>query len=542
MEASTNKATKVDVETVGDHDEFHTVGTVARNTDITLRSPLPDSVDSLTAIRFTGMPLDPEKAISDSEWTVVLSHVDAKLIPADGGEPTPIEFADVISDEPDPFHDPNGSLNEKSNHGFAAYTRIHYPRSAAFLLKEPLDVSEGSQIEFTIKHRVYMLSAFSLVTRRGHLAVSSDPEFQALLNDESLQAQRKELAELKSRRNKIESTTVPILAERESHLARPSHVFIRGLFLTKDKQVQPDTPQSFPPLSAGDQPPRLALARWLVSDENPLTARVAVNRVWAQLFGIGLVATEEDFGSSGEAPSHPQLLDDLALRFKDTHQWKFKPLIRELVLSRTYRQSSVVREDLMDVDPANRLFARGPRHRLDAETVRDQALAISGLLSDEMHGPPVHPPIPDGVWTPFAAWDKWNTAKVDDGDRYRRSLYTYTKRSIPFPMFAAFDAPSREFCTPRRLRSNTPVQALMTLNDQTFAECASAFAAHMRTLADEPSEQIRLGFVRATCREPSTDELNELVGLHQQLGELETGDPLSMVANVLLNLDEVLMK
>ncbi|WP_430451884.1 hypothetical protein [Rhodopirellula europaea] len=181
----------------------------ARNTDITLRSPLPDSVDSLTAIRFTGMPLDPEKAISDSEWGFVLSHVDAKLIPADGGEPTPIEFADVISDEPDPFHDPNGSLNEKSNHGFAAYTRIHYPRSAAFLLKEPLDVSEGSQIEFTIKHRVYMLSAFSLVTRRGHLAVSSDPEFQALLNDESLQAQRKELAELKSRRNKIESTTVP---------------------------------------------------------------------------------------------------------------------------------------------------------------------------------------------------------------------------------------------------------------------------------------------------------------------------------------------
>lgn len=542
LEASTNKATKVDVETVGDHDEFHTVGTVARNTDITLRSPLPDSVDSLTAIRFTGMPLDPEKAVSDSEWGFVLSHVDAKLIPADGGEPTPIEFADVISDEPDPFHDPNGSLNEKSNHGFAAYTRIHYPRSAAFLLKEPLDVSEGSQIEFTIKHRVYMLSAFSLVTRRGHLAVSSDPDFQGLLNDESLQAQRKELAELKSRRNKIESTTVPILAERESHLARPSHVFIRGLFLTKDKQVQPDTPQSFPPLSAGDQPPRLALARWLVSDENPLTARVAVNRVWAQLFGIGLVATEEDFGSSGEAPSHPELLDDLALRFKDTHQWKFKPLIRELVLSRTYRQSSVVREDLKDVDPANRFFARGPRHRLDAETVRDQALAISGLLSDEMHGPPVHPPIPDGVWTPFAAWDKWNTAKVDDGDRYRRSLYTYTKRSIPFPMFAAFDAPSREFCTPRRLRSNTPVQALMTLNDQTFAECASAFAAHMRTLADEPSEQIRLGFVRATCREPSADELDELVGLHQQLGELETGDPLSMVANVLLNLDEVLMK
>ncbi|WP_461508081.1 PSD1 and planctomycete cytochrome C domain-containing protein [Rhodopirellula baltica] len=542
LEASTNKATQVAVETVGDHDEYHTVGTVARNTDITLRSPLPKSVDSLTAIRFTGMPLDPEKAVADSEWGFVLSHVEAKLIPADGGEPTPIEFADVISDEPDPFHDPNGSLNEKSNHGFAAYTRIHYPRSAAFLLKEPLAVGEGSQIEFTIKHRIYLLSAFSLVTRRGHLAVSSDPEFQALLTDQSLQDQRKELAELKSRRDKIETTTVPILAERESHLARPSHVFIRGLFLTKDKQVQPDTPQSFPPLSAGDQPPRLALARWLVSDENPLTARVAVNRVWAQLFGIGLVATEEDFGSSGEAPSHPALLDELALRFKDTHQWKFKPLIRELVLSRTYRQSSVVRDDLMDVDPANRLLARGPRHRLDAETVRDQALAISGLLSDKMHGPPVHPPIPDGVWTPFASWDKWNTAKVDDGNRYRRSLYTYTKRSIPFPMFAAFDAPSREFCTPRRLRSNTPVQALMTLNDQTFAECANAFAAHMRTLSDEPSEQIRMGFVRATCREPSGGELDELVGLHQQLGQLNTGDPLAMVANVLLNLDEVLMK
>jgi hypothetical protein len=347
---------------------------------------------------------------------------------------------------------------------------------------------------------------------------------------------------LKKHRNDIPSTTIPVLAEREPHLARPSHVFIRGLFLTKDKQVQPDTPQSFPPLGQGDQPPRLALAHWLVSDENPLTARVAVNRVWAQLFGIGLVATEEDFGSSGEAPSHPQLLDELALRFKDTHQWKFKPLLRELVLSRTYRQSSVVREDLKDLDPANRMLARGPRHRLGAEMVRDQALAISGLLNDQVHGPPVHPPIPDGVWTPFASWDKWTTPGKEDGNRYRRSLYTYAKRSIPFPMFAAFDAPSREFCTPRRLRSNTPTQALMTLNDQTFAECANAFADQMRSWNDDPAEQIRLGFVRATCREPSEQELHELVALHRELSRLDTGDPLAMVANVLLNLDEVLMK
>ncbi|MCC9656399.1 PSD1 and planctomycete cytochrome C domain-containing protein [Rhodopirellula halodulae] len=542
LSASTNKATQVAVEDKTDHAEFHTVGTVARNTDITLESEFPEGMDQLTAVRFTGMPLDPEKAVSDSEWGFVLSHVEAKLVLPGEEEPKIIEFADVISDEPTPFYDPRKSLDGKSNQGFSAYTRIHYPRSAAFVLKESMPIPDGAKLQFTIKHRVYLLAAFSLVTRRGHLAVSDSEAFQELLANADLKEQRDQLADLKSRRGKINTTTVPVLAEREAHLARPSHVFIRGLFLTKDKEVTPGTPASMPELETEGSADRMALARWLVSDENPLTARVAVNRVWSQIFGIGLVATEEDFGSSGEAPSHPQLLDHLAVRFQNTHQWKFKPLIREILLSRTYRQSSVVTEELKTEDPANRWLARGPRHRLDAETVRDQALAISGLLSDTMHGPPVHPPIPDGVWTPFAGWDKWNTPKTDDGNRYRRSIYTYTKRSIPFPMFAAFDAPSREFCTPRRLRSNTPIQALMTLNDQTFAECAAAFAERMRDESEAVSDQIRSGFERATCREPSAEELTELVQLHQQIEELKTGDPLAMVANVLLNLDEVLTK
>ncbi len=405
-----------------------------------------------------------------------------------------------------------------------------------------MDIPDGARLQVKLKHRKFILAAFALIARRGHLAVSGDDRFTELLVDERLSDQRMQLAALEKERAKIESTSVPVLRERPDHLSRPSHVFVRGLFLTKDKQVTPGTPGSLPPLPDDLPPNRLALAKWLVSPENPLTARVAVNRTWSRLFGIGLVATEEDFGSSGEPPSHPELLDFLALRFQNQYDWSSKRLLREIVLSRTYRQSAKLRPELLERDPQNRLLARGPRHRLPAEIVRDQSLAFAGLLSDKQLGPPVHPPIPDGVWKPFSASDKWNTPKEGDSERYRRSIYTYTKRSIPYPMFAAFDAPSREFCTPRRLRSNTPLQALMTLNDETFRDCADGLATRMQSISENPREQIEYGFRLVTCRVPQDSEIDELLKLKHSINGDDKGHGLIAVAAVLLNLDEVLTK
>jgi hypothetical protein len=294
-----------------------------------------------------------------------------------------------------------------------------------------------------------------------------------------------------------------------------------------------------------------------VSPENPLTARVAVNRMWSRLFGVGLVATEEDFGSSGEPPSHPALLDYLALRFQNEQGWSMKQALREMVLSSTYRQSGRIRPELLERDPQNRLLAVGPRQRLAAEIVRDQALAIGGLLSETLFGPPTHPPLPDGVWAPFQAGDRWQTPKPGDPDRYRRSVYTYMKRSIPYPMYAAFDAPSREFCTPRRLRSNTPLQALMTLNDETFLECAKGLAGRMQGAGEAPiDEALERGFLIATGAPAGDATLQELKHLFtevrgqyalvpEQMKEIaESPDQAAMVvvAGVLLNLDEVFTK
>ncbi|WP_345685377.1 PSD1 and planctomycete cytochrome C domain-containing protein [Novipirellula caenicola] len=555
MKASTNNATQIEVEKVDDHDEFHTVDTVSRNTDITLETPLPPEMKQLTAIRVTVRPLDPKSGLDDSEWGFVLSELKAAFIVEGQESPTEISFARVISDDPNPFYDPNASLDAKSNRGFAAYSRIHHSREAAFVLDSPIQVPENARLRVTLKHRVFVLGAFSLIARRGHLAVSDSEEFTKMVNDESLAKLRDELTKLEKERSRIKSVSVPVMQERPAHLARPSHLFERGLFLTKGKQVTPSTPESLHPLPRQDTddsllpPNRLTLAKWLVSQDNPLTARVAVNRVWAQLFGTGLVLSEEDFGSSGESPSHPELLDYLALRFQNEQQWSMKTMIREIVLSRTYGQSAKVTDEGLQLDPQNQWLSRGPRHRLSSEIVRDQALALSGLLSDKSFGPPVHPPIPDGVWKPFQSGDKWTPSKPGDEERYRRSIYTYMKRSIPYPMFAAFDSPSREFCSPRRLRSNTPLQALMMLNDETFAESAAALAARMQAAKNEPREQIRYGFLIVTSREPSSADLDDLMTLfNSQRNGSEAdlkradADAMTTVAAVLLNLDEVVMK
>ena len=551
MTASANKSTEVAVEQRRDRAEYYTIDTLSSNTEITLEMPLPANLKRLTAIQITIAPGDPEQAKKNPEWGFVLSHIQATLT-NQNGKTHPITFTRVIGDEPDPFKNPEDSLNEKTNNGFAAYSRIHYPRTAIFVLASDTEVKAGSTLKIKIRNGVTELGAFPLIAKRGYVAVSQQPIFKPLLNAPELLLDKQQLSVLRAERAKIPSSNIPVIAERPSHLKRPTHVFTRGLFLTKGKEVQPGVPAALPPLprrnndvAASNAPPsRLELAQWLVNGKNPLTARVTVNRVWARLFGAGIVATEEDFGSSGEPPSHPKLLDHLAFQFQNECAWSQKQLIRTIVLSSTYRQDSKVRPELQKTDANNRLLARGPRFRMPAEMIRDTALFISGLLSPQMHGVPVHPPIPDGIWKPFQGGDKWKTPEIGNLDRYRKSIYTYTKRSIPFPMFAAFDAPSREFCTPRRLRSNTPLQALMMLNDETFVECSKALAKKLLASNHKLEAQLRYGFVSVTSREPNKNEMKALADLYKHCRQQQSNelDSMTAVTSVLLNLDEITSK
>ena len=346
---------------------------------------------------------------------------------------------------------------------------------------------------------------------------------------------------------------------------RKTYVHIRGSFLSKGKQVTPGVPSVLHPLPEGASADRLTLARWLVDPVNPLTARVAVNRIWAQYFGRGIVETEEDFGSQGQLPSHPELLDWLATEFVQ-QKWSQKALHRLIVTSAAYRQSSRVTDDLLQRDPANRLFARGSRLRLEAEMIRDNALAIAGLLSSKMFGPSVFPPQPAGIWNLVYNDDKWIESAGED--RYRRGIYTFWRRTAPHPSFMTFDAPSRELICTRRTATNTPLQALTTLNDPVFFDAARGLARRILIEApSDPLEGIRYGFRLCTARRPSTEESDRLLRLfEEELGnfqrnpkaaeELATGGGVArpdgcdtgrfaawtVLANVLLNLNETLTK
>jgi Protein of unknown function (DUF1553)/Protein of unknown function (DUF1549)/Planctomycete cytochrome C len=329
--------------------------------------------------------------------------------------------------------------------------------------------------------------------------------------------------------------------ERPSTLLRQ-----KGSFTSPGERVYAALPAVLGALPEDQPSNRLGLARWLVGDDNPLTARVAVNRFWETLFGRGLVATLEDFGSQGERPSHPELVDWLAVEFME-RGWSQKAILREIVSSATYRQSSAASEDERERDPDNRLLARGARYRVEAEAVRDIALSAAGLLSPKLGGPSVYPPQPDGVWNVPYSQMKWETSSGEDARR--RSLYTFIRRSSPYPSLASFDAPSREQCAPRRLRTNTPLQALTTLNDPVFVAAAKALAERMAREGGAPlADRIGYGYRVCTARRPAADDLEALVALHaREAARLGGGAAaeeraLASVASVLLNLDATLTR
>ena len=356
-----------------------------------------------------------------------------------------------------------------------------------------------------------------------------------------------------------------IMDENPKNLYRKSFVFERGNRTVKGKEVQPDIPSLFGGLPKDLPKNRLGLATWIGSEKNPLTARVAVNRFWEQLFGIGLVETIEDFGTQGFTPSNPELLDYLAVKFMKEYHWQPKQLLREIVLSATYQQDSKVNAEILEKDPANRFFARGARVRLSAEQVRDQALAVSGILSTKMFGKSVMPYQPDGIWRIPYSGASWKKSEGDD--QFRRALYTYWRRSSPYPSMITFDGTSREICLARRLRTNTPLQALTTLNDPVYVECARYFAKRMDEQSGTTLDKIKKGYRLAMAKEISNDKLLILNNLYQKsiqsfkakpkdamtfLGYCEDNTILpknipdlaakTMVATAILNLDEFITK
>jgi hypothetical protein len=410
------------------------------------------------------------------------------------------------------------------------------PKDIAAILKKPAKDRKKDEEKLTAYYRA-----------------NTSPEFKKL-NDEykKLEAQHKALV-----------ITTPVMKEGKP---RQTHIHLRGNYMALGDKVQPALPAVFPAPPKGEPINRLALARWFFNPDHPLTARVAANRLWEEIFGIGIVETSEDFGTQGEPPSHPELLDWLATEYIQSG-WDTKHMLKLMVMSAAYRQTSAVSEDLDHRDPMNRLLARGPRVRLSAEEIRDQSLFASGLLSTKMFGPPCQPPKPNfGLSAAFGGTTDW---KADTGEeRWRRALYIRIRRNAPYPSMSTFDATDRTYCTIRRGRTNTPLQALVTLNDPCYVEAAQALAR--KTVAEggaTTGSRVTFAFRRCLTRPPSPKETQRLVQLFQttleqyehspkQAEEMAT-KPLgpapkganikelaawTVVSNVLLNLDETLAK
>jgi hypothetical protein len=356
--------------------------------------------------------------------------------------------------------------------------------------------------------------------------------------------------------------STPIMMDNPADMHRSTHVFERGNWLVKGDEVEPDVPHSLNPLPERAPRNRLGLAMWMVDTKNPLTSRTMVNRLWEQLFGAGLVETLEDLGTQGAAPTHRELLDDLSYRFMHHYHWSVKKLLKEMVMSATYRQASQVSKEHLEKDPANKYYARGPRVRLSAEQVRDQALCISGLLSPKMYGPSVMPWQPAGIW--MSPWNGGDWEASQGEDQYRRALYTYWKRTAPYPSMITFDGAGREVCTPRRIRTNTPLQALVTLNDSVYLDAARHFAYRMQKEAagNDVKQQISRGYELAMLKNITPAKLQALVTLYDtaygqfkqdttKTSEMTGSDKkhnnpetaaLVVVANAMLNLDELITK
>ena len=493
-----------------------------------------------------------------------------RVTAAEGNSPAaPVKFARATASFSQARFPVENLLKESSDPqgGWAINPQFKRPHWAVFNTERPLGHTEGTTITFRLEQNFgggrtigrLRLSAITGDTAReslpaevaSALRVSSAKRTAAQtkrLRDHFLAADRV-LSELKTQRDKVTqdlaATSGPrTLVMQELPQPRPTAILRRGNFLDRGEAVEPGTPANLH-RTAGDAPRnRLGLARWLVDRDNPLVARVTVNRWWAEFFGRGIVGTPEDFGVKGEPPTHPELLDWLAVEFME-RGWSTKHIHRLIALSATYRQTSRLTPELLARDDQNRLLARGPRFRLEAEAIRDNALSAAGILSPKLGGPPVKPYQPPGLWESKVGGDKVSYDVSQGEDGVRRGIYTIWKRTSPYPSFMNFDATARTACTVQRSRTNTPLQALTLLNDPVYVEAAKALAR--RVAADLPAagadERLLHAFRLCLARAPSTIELAALRALlDAQRSARGEEAAWQAVATALLNLDEMITK
>ncbi|MCB1226985.1 MAG: PSD1 domain-containing protein [Verrucomicrobiales bacterium] len=530
--------------------------------------------------------------------TCALTEFSVSLIPSEGGtaKPISVDLTRATADYGEPENTPLVSFARREDEskedrvtGPIQYAidkdpktawgidqgpgRRNQPRNAVFELKAPLVVPPGMDLQVTLSAKHGGDNSDDLETMNlGRYRISWTTAAQAQADPlpaaarqkvtegkltepdvlRSFVSSQRDLAETAARYEAAwkefpEGATTLVLDARSQ--PRVTHVLKRGDYLSPGDIVEPAVPAVLNPLPARADSSRLSLARWLVDDRAPTTARAYVNRVWQAYFGVGLVDTPEDLGTQGSPPTHPHLLDWLACEFMhpsdpSAKPWSVKHLHRLITQSATYRQSSVTRPELLERDPYNRLLARGPRFRVEGEIVRDIQFAVSGLLNPKMGGPPVMPPAPAFLFERPASYANFPWVDAEGRDRYRRSIYTFRRRSTPFPFLATFDVPTGESSCVARARSNTPMQALMTLNEPLSMQAAEALGRRMRKEGGGTAdERLRYGFELCTARPPTESELSTLRQLLRRPQEAEGAvSPWTLVARVLLNLDETVTK
>jgi hypothetical protein len=513
----------------------------------------------------------PGRAPLFQEGDFLLSEFMATAAPLNGGKPQPVKFASASHSHAKSGTSAALALDGKLDTGWSILGRVGKANRAVFVADKPIGAGVGTRLVVTLEQQyihqmtIGRFRLWATTDPRPAQALDMSAEVEAALatpaeqrsDAQRLTIRRHFLAiapELKDSHEKVEQLrkemphhpTTLVTSERLPEHARVTHLHTRGEFLKPAEVVSPGVPEVLHPIRRdkpggshnGGSLNRLDLARWLVDGRNPLVGRVTVNRHWQAFFGQGLVRTTEDFGIRGDVPTHPELLDWLAIELPK-RGWSIKALHRLIVTSATYRQSSHLTPEMLKRDPGNKLLARGPRFRVEAETVRDIALRASGLLTEKVGGPSVFPPQPEG--SNAASYGGFNWKTSTGPDRYRRGLYTFTKRTSPYAMFGLFDGPSGEACVARRDRSNTPLQALTLLNDQVFQEAARALADS--TPDDRPADRAARMFRRCLTRPPGQDELDAVVAFYRQQRERMTDAAAwTAVARALLNLDETITK
>lgn len=480
------------------------------------------------------------------------------------GEQRKLVFAAARADFAAKGNPPEHTLDGDTTTGWSVTGQGDRAHVIVFELKEPQDFPPGTTLFLELEHRITgVMTRFRLAATSSAApleastlpdeilaALDTPPEKRTAEETHSLARHLarfddprgkelfKPLAAHHAKRPEFPKTAAPVLIAQN----RPTRVHLRGDYKRPGDEVSPGTPAALPPLRArGPVADRLDLARWIVDPANPLTARVAVNQIWKNLFGRGLVATPDNFGALGERPSHPELLDWLATEFVRLG-WSRKALIRLIVSSETYRQSSRGRADLGERDPLNILLARQSRHRLEAEIVRDVALASSGLLSPKIGGPSIHPPLPEFVMA-FGRNRSWPETKGAEANR--RGMYIHLRRNVPYPMLTTFDASDASVACLQRERSNSPLQALTLLNDPVFFAAAGELAKRLEAMPGESDERLRAGFELCLGRPPSPTELQALRRHHSDQRAIAGGNErlaLISTARLLLNLDEFITR